>query len=130
MGTQVLSANTNLSVDSPVQHFFIPQPQHFNQGYIDHINATRLQISSDQDWVLKVSSNTVRMGSRKPIKDFQFKLNGQNTWRNLSQSHQVLRQGSAGQYILSMDYRMKLYWEEDRPGNYNVNIKYLITSSV
>lgn len=130
MCTSALQAVTRLSVDSPTHHFITPQIRHFDQGYIDQVRATRLHIVSDQDWVLKVYTPTIRMGSRKPVHDFQLKLNGQNTWSNLSQSRHILRQGNAGNYTFYIDYRLRLHWEQDSPGNYRANIKYIITSPV
>jgi len=110
-----------------------PTPQDLNRGFIEQLNAVELKIVSNIAWVLLVSTDNNNLGTSddgtyiKPIDDFQLRA-GVGPYISLSQKSQKLMEGSPGVLIPSIDYKLLTDSDTFHPGNYKVEVIYMITS--
>ncbi len=119
---------------SVVSVYTIPQPtaQERQAGFLERLGALKLIARSNVPWALRVRASEPDMGPsddgtyRKPVSDLAVRA-GQGPYVPVAIHDQTLARGPLGEYLLPIDYRVRL-GAEHRDGNYRVTLIYTLAS--
>jgi hypothetical protein len=114
--------------------YTIPRPtaQERQAGFLERENALKLIARSNVPWALRVRASEPDMGLsddgtyRKPVSDLEVRA-AQGAYVPVAVYDQTIARGPIGEYLLSIDYRVRL-GSEHRDGNYRVTLIYTLTS--
>ncbi len=114
--------------------YIIPRPtaQERQAGFIERLKALQLLARSNVPWVLRVRAQEPDMGLsddglyRKPVGDLQVRAT-RGLYTPVTLHDQAIASGIPGEYLLPVDYRVRL-GTEHRDGNYRVTLIYTLTS--
>lgn len=110
-----------------------PTPQQRQAGFIESLKALQLLARSNVPWVLRVRAQEPDMGLsddglyRKPVGDLQVRATTRGLYVPVTLHDQAIASGVPGEYLLPVDYRVRL-GTEHRDGNYRVTLIYTLTS--
>ncbi len=88
---------------------------------------------SETSWRITVRSLDSTLGPSedgaytKPLGDLEWKVSTRSQWNKMRQSEETVETGSPGDGNVYMDYRVKLSWNKDRPGNYRTVLRFTIS---
>lgn len=111
----------------------------YENGCKEKIRAIVLLVSdSSNDWKLMVKTDDENMGVSgnyiKPISDLRWKATGNNatqlTYTDVTNYDVEAARGikSGSTKIVYIDYKIKLTWNNDIPGVYNIAVLYTLTT--
>ncbi|MCS6903141.1 MAG: hypothetical protein NZO41_02545 [Candidatus Bipolaricaulota bacterium] len=108
-----------------------PTPQERAAGWIERPGALQLLARSNLPWVLRVRALESEMGIsddgqyRKPVSDLY--VRARQYYIPISTSDQTITQGASGEFLISMDYRVRV-GPEHRDGRYHVTLIYTLST--
>lgn len=119
---------------SVVSVYTIPRPtaQERQAGVLERLNALKLRARSTVPWALHVRASEPDMGLsddgtyRKPISDLEVRATPA-PYVPVATHDQTIARGPSGEYLLLLDYRVRL-GAEHRDGNYRVTLIYTLAS--
>ena len=122
------------SGNSLVSVYTIPRPtaQERQAGFLERLNALKLLARSNVPWALRARAQEPDMGFsddgtyRKPVSDLEVRA-APGPYIPLSVRDQTLTWGPAGEYLIALDYRVRL-GPEHRDGTYQVTLIYTIST--
>lgn len=111
----------------------IPQPtaQERAAGWIERPRALQLLARSNMPWVLRVRASETIMGTsddgqyRKPVSDLY--VRAARDYVSVQTSDQALMAGPLGEFLIPIDYRVRV-GSEHRDGNYQVTLVYTLST--
>lgn len=116
--------NNNPSVVIPT-----PGVAEYNAGYTN-IATGQLIVKSNVPWQLDVRTEawSSPAGVNKVLTDFEWKRQTQDLYKSCSSVSALVDSGVAtGGKIVNVNYRMKLTWSDDAPGDYSLLQLYTLT---
>jgi len=118
-----------LSVEINRYNFSSPGVADYDRGYLEARQATTLNINSQDNWQLTVQTNNSDLGVYgKPVTDFWWrKSNSGFSFQPITAQETVVDTGTAGNYVITVDYKMLLNWGRDKPGSYILVLIYNLT---
>ena len=110
----------------------------YENGYKETIQSNTVIITNtDQAWKLMVKTNDDNMGVNgdyaKPTSDFRWKASvpyaTQVSYANIANYDIEVARGPMGSFgIVYLDYKVLLLWSKDKPGTYDLDIVYTVTT--
>jgi hypothetical protein len=105
----------------------------FIAGWKYKYNNT-VSYKADDDWKITVKSQNSSLGTSsdgtytKALSDLSFKRSTASAWTTMTQQNQILKTGTThGQGSFYIDFRARLRWAYDRPGNYGCTLLFTIS---
>ncbi|MCS6936624.1 MAG: hypothetical protein NZ610_08050 [Candidatus Bipolaricaulota bacterium] len=108
-----------------------PTPQERAAGWIERPKALQLVARSNLRWALRVRSLEPTMGlsddgqSRKPVSDLYVRTPQYEV--SVSVRDQTIAHGPAGEFLVPIDYRVRL-GPDHRDGHYHVTLVYTLST--
>ena len=100
------------------------------------INREPVWWISDTPWRITVEALDHNLGSSddgtytKPLSDLQFKLSEESGWTAIRQFPEVLKESNqTGRGSFTVDWRVLLEWQNDRPGRYETTLLFTISEA-
>ena len=88
---------------------------------------------SETNWIITVMSLDSDLGTSedgayvKPLRDLEWKVSTRSQWNAMRQSEETVETGSPGDGNLFLDWRVRLAWNKDRPGQYRTVLRFTIS---
>ncbi|MCI2430487.1 hypothetical protein LM602_07780 [Candidatus Acetothermia bacterium] len=108
-----------------------PSPQERAAGWVERPRALQLLARSNLPWVLRVRALEPTMGTsddgqyRKPVSDLY--VRAARNYIPVSVSDQAITEGPLGEFLIPIDYRVRV-GPEHRDGSYQVTLIYTIST--
>lgn len=121
----------DISVRPAAVSFTAPGTAEFNRGYAEfagvEIRIDREgQVRGGPPWVLEVRADDASLGGDgKPASDLRF-LGPDGGWTPLTTSFQAVAEGR-GPGTVTTDFRVRLAYEQDRPGLYGSDLTFRLS---
>lgn len=130
-GSVVVDVNvipTQEFISGPAVTLTTPDAEDYNAGYT-RVSTSEMTVRSNVPWKLEVSTETWSWPTNKLVTDFEWKLQESSEFNQCSSAFADVKEGeaTAGE-LIKIDYRMKLNWAEDGPGDYIINQYYTLST--
>jgi hypothetical protein len=129
---QALADTDGWNVDVNDVYFGTVTQADFQTGW-KYKNQHIITWKAPRPWKVTIKSVSPNLGQSndgsytKPIADLQFKLSNLSSWTTTTTQDQILSRGARGQGTFYTDFRAKLRWAYDRPGDYGCTLQFTIS---
>lgn len=123
----------DLALDTPTYNFDTPSGDDLDAGFIEGLSAMTLTVKSNVNWEVQVRTTDSDMGTvggyAKPISDFLWRESG-GAYQAITQVDAQVSTGTpTSSTDIIVDYKVLLGWADDKPGAYDITLRYTLSST-